>query len=102
MISGEFYEKGYCGLDLLTLLENHKFMEKEISLEKRYELLICFNKVIKEIRNEKLILFFILNFIFFKFKFFFGKYFLYVTINQKWMILISIHSTNQKMNGLHD
>ena len=64
LISGEFYEKGYCGLDLLTLLENHKFMEKEISLEKRYELLICFNKVIKEIRNEKLILFFILNFIF--------------------------------------
>ena len=64
LVSDEFYEKGYSGLDLLTLLENHKFMEKEISLEKRYELLICFNKVMKEIRNEKLILFFILNFIF--------------------------------------
>ena len=63
-ISSQLYEKGYCGLDILTLLENHKFMEKEISLEKRYELLICFNKVVKEIRNEKIIFFFLLNFIF--------------------------------------
>ena len=63
-ISSQLYEKGYSGLNILTLLENHKFMEKEISLEKRYELLICFNKIIKEIRNEKIILFFILNFLF--------------------------------------
>jgi DNA polymerase III delta prime subunit len=63
-ISTQLYEKGYSGLDILTLLENHKFMENEISLEKRYELLICFNKVVKEIRNEKIILFFLLNFIF--------------------------------------
>jgi len=63
-ISSQLYEKGYSGLDILTLLENHKFMEKEISLEKRYELLICFNKVVKEIRNEKIIFFFLLNFIF--------------------------------------
>jgi len=60
----QFYEKGYSGLDLLTLLENHKFMEKTISLEKRYELLICFNKVSKEFRNEKLIILFMLHFIF--------------------------------------
>ena len=63
-ISSQLYEKGHNGLDILTLLENHKFMEKEISLEKRYELLICFNKVVKEIRNEKIILFFLLNFLF--------------------------------------
>lgn len=62
--SEQFYEKGYSGLDLLTLLENHKFMEKTISLEKRYELLICFNKVSKEFRNEKLILLFIFHFLF--------------------------------------
>jgi len=63
-MSSQLYEKGYSGLDILSLLENHKFMEKEISLEKRYELLICFNKVVKEIRNEKIILFFLLNFLF--------------------------------------
>jgi len=62
--SRQFYEKGYCGLDIMSLLENHKFMEKEITLEKRYELLICFQKIIKEIRNEKIILFFMLNFLF--------------------------------------
>jgi len=62
--SSQFYEKGYCGLDIMSLLENHKFMEKEITQDKRYELLICFQKIIKEIRNEKIILFFMLNFLF--------------------------------------
>jgi hypothetical protein len=64
LFSGQFYEKGYSGLDIMILLENHKFMEKEITIEKRYELLICFHKIIKEIRNEKIILFFMLNFLF--------------------------------------
>ena len=64
LFSGQFYEKGWSGLDIMTLLENHKFMEKEITLEKRYELLICFHKMMKEIRNEKMILFFMLNFLF--------------------------------------
>jgi DNA polymerase III delta prime subunit len=62
-LSTQWYEKGYSALDLLTLLENHKFMEKEISLEKRYELLLCFQRVVKEIRNEKLLLFFMLHFL---------------------------------------
>jgi len=35
-----------------------------MNIEKRYELLIAFNKVKKEIRNEKLLLLFVLNFIF--------------------------------------
>ena len=35
-----------------------------MSTEKRYELLICFNRVRKEFRNEKLLMLFILNFIF--------------------------------------
>jgi DNA polymerase III delta prime subunit len=62
-LSTQWYEKGYSALDLLTLLENHKFMEKEISLEKRYELLVCFQRVVKEIRDEKLLLFFMLHFL---------------------------------------
>lgn len=60
----KFYEKGYSAIDILTLLENHKFLETTISSEKRYELLICFNRVRREFRNEKLLMMFIFNFIF--------------------------------------
>ena len=60
----KFYEKGYSALDILHLLENTKFLDNVISLEKRYELLICFNRVRREFRNEKLLILFILNFLF--------------------------------------
>jgi len=60
----KFYEKGYSALDILTLLENSKFLENIITAERRYELLICFNRVRSEFRNEKLLILFILNFIF--------------------------------------
>jgi hypothetical protein len=39
-------------------------MENILSLEKKYELLFAFNKVRKEFRNEKILILFILNFIF--------------------------------------
>jgi hypothetical protein len=60
----KFYEKGYSALDILTLLENPNFLRLIISEEKRYELLICFDRVRREFRNEKLLFLFILNFIF--------------------------------------
>ena len=60
----KLYEKCYSALDILTLLENLKFLDGSITNEKRYELLICFNRVRKEFRNEKLLILFILNFIF--------------------------------------
>jgi DNA polymerase III delta prime subunit len=60
----KLYEKSYSGLDIMNLLENSKFLEGNITLEKRYELLITFNRVRKEFRNEKLLILFILNFIF--------------------------------------
>ena len=60
----KLYEKAYSALDILHLLETPKFLENNMSTEKRYELLICFNRVRKEFRNEKLIILFILNFIF--------------------------------------
>jgi len=63
-LSSKIYEKGYSGLDILKLLENNKFLDTIITLEKRYELLLCFNRVRKEFRNEKLLILFILNFIF--------------------------------------
>ena len=62
--STRFYEKGYSGIDIISLLENPKFLDSKFSSEKRYELLIAFNKVRKELRNEKLLILFILNFVF--------------------------------------
>jgi DNA polymerase III delta prime subunit len=64
----ELYEKGYSGLDVISLLENPKYMESIIPNERRYELLIAFNRVKKELRNEKLLLLFIFSFIFFSLK----------------------------------
>ena len=63
-ICNKLYEKAYSALDIMNLLEHSKFVEGIISIEKRYELLICFNRVRKEFRNEKLLILFILNFIF--------------------------------------
>ena len=60
----KLYEKAYNALDILHLLENHKFLENKFIIEKRYELLITFNRVRKELRNEKLLMLFILNFMF--------------------------------------
>lgn len=63
-ICTKLYEKSYSGLDIMNLLENHKFLESVITMEKRYELLISFNRVRNEFRNEKLLILFILNFVF--------------------------------------
>ena len=60
----KLYEKAYSALDIMSLLENTKFLENKISTKKRFELLICFNRVRCEFRNEKLLMLFILNFIF--------------------------------------
>jgi hypothetical protein len=60
----KLYEKGYSGLDIMELLEKHKFIENIITSEKKYELLMTYNKVRKELRNEKLFMLFILNFVF--------------------------------------
>jgi len=64
LICTKLYEKSYSGMDILQLLENNKFLENFMSIERRYELLFSFNKVRKEFRNEKLLLLFMLNFIF--------------------------------------
>lgn len=64
LVCTKLYEKGYSALDILSLLENPYFLKSMISDEKRYELLICFNRVRREFRNEKILFLFILNFIF--------------------------------------
>ena len=64
LLSTKLYEKSYSSLDILHLLENPKFLDNIINTEKRYELLICFNRIRSEFRNEKLLILFILNFVF--------------------------------------
>jgi hypothetical protein len=64
LICVNLYEKSYSGLDIMNLLENSNFLEDKITLEKRYELLMSFNRVRKEFRNEKILILFILNFIY--------------------------------------
>ncbi len=78
LLSTKLYEKSYSSLDILHLLENPKFLDNIINTEKRYELLICFNRIRSEFRNEKLLILFILNFIFFKFRIMFRKYKFYI------------------------
>ena len=59
----KLYEKGYSGLDLIKLVEDGYDLNVKTDM-KKYELLITFNKVRKEFRNEKLLILFILNFMF--------------------------------------
>jgi len=57
----KLYEKAYNATDIIKLIENNMII---LSQEKKYELLIAFNKVRKEFRNEKLLLIFIIHFAF--------------------------------------
>ena len=59
----KLYEKAYSALDIIKLLEKSAILP-EISAEKKYELLISFNKIRREFRNEKILLLFILNFMY--------------------------------------
>ena len=56
----KIYEKGYSALDLINLIENNLiYVDEDI----KYEILIAFEKIRKEFRNEKMLIFFIINFI---------------------------------------
>ena len=61
-LSVVLYEQGYCGLDVIEFVRNSAQMNQI----KKYELLIMFDKVRKEFRNEKLLLLYILHFIVFR------------------------------------
>jgi hypothetical protein len=63
--SNKLYEKGYSGLDLMQVIEKPSSIKiNNLTEEKRYELLFAFNKVRREFRNEKILILFILNFLF--------------------------------------
>jgi hypothetical protein len=61
-LSVQLYEKGYSGLDLMDYLE--KYNDFDIEPKRKYHMLLTFHKVKKEFRNEKLLMLFILNFVF--------------------------------------
>lgn len=66
-ISETMYEDGYSGLDFIYLLENDDdnfFIKQNITIMKKYSFLILFSMVKKEIKHEKLLILFILNFIY--------------------------------------
>jgi GTPase SAR1 family protein len=62
--SVKLYERGYSGYDLITLLESPFFLKGKVGMEKRYECIITFHKIRREIRNEKLLMTIILHFLF--------------------------------------
>jgi len=59
-LAEKLYERAYSALDLLDYVETMT----TLNVKKQYQILICINKIKREFRNEKLLLFFILNFIF--------------------------------------
>ena len=60
----KLYEKGYSCLDLMQVLENIP----TYPIEKKFLLLIYFDKIRKEFRNEKLLIFYLINFAFIRTK----------------------------------
>tara|TARA_B110000495_G_C22897336_1_gene523560 strand:- start:135 stop:944 length:810 start_codon:yes stop_codon:yes gene_type:complete len=58
-MSNTLYEKGYSGLDISNYLVNSKMED-----ERKYQLLLVFDKIKGEFRNEKLLIFFMFNYIF--------------------------------------
>jgi DNA polymerase III delta prime subunit len=68
-VSIKLYEKGYSAMDIIHILESTTHRQKiktleHVSSEKFCELLFTFHKVRKEFRSEKLLILFVLNFLF--------------------------------------
>jgi len=63
-ISVILYEQGYAALDIIDFIHTYPNMNEL----KRYELLIMFDKVRKEFRNEKLLILYLLHFVVFRCK----------------------------------
>jgi hypothetical protein len=61
LFASKIYEMGYTGLDIIELIELYPNIFK---MENHIEFLFAFQKIKKEIRNEKLLIIFILNFSF--------------------------------------
>tara|TARA_Y100000768_G_C23958427_1_gene674016 strand:+ start:265 stop:1071 length:807 start_codon:yes stop_codon:yes gene_type:complete len=60
-ISEILYEKAYSGIDIINYFDKYHYIEDNI---KKYQYLLTFNRIKLEINNEKLLIMFLLNFIF--------------------------------------
>ena len=63
-LSEKIYEKGYCAIDIIQLLNNRKLPIEEEKLSKTDELLTSLNIIKSNIKNEKMLMYFSLYFIF--------------------------------------
>ena len=77
-ISDKLYQRGFSSLDLLKYIECQKIEKPDEKPDKkpdenlelgRYKILSLFDTLTKEIRNERLIMYFLLNYIFFRYNF---------------------------------
>ena len=57
----KIYEKAYSSLDVMSYIE-----KSNLDDDYKWSLLVSFNKIKKEFRNEKLLIFFLLNFLYFR------------------------------------
>lgn len=58
------YSKGYSSLDIINYIESIKYNNRD-----KYKIINLFDHLVKEFRNEKIIIYFLLNFIFFRFNY---------------------------------
>lgn len=59
-----FYEKGYSSLDVMEIIKHSNKCNFSIPMSKIVEIYVCYNKMRKEIRSEKLLILMILNYIY--------------------------------------
>lgn len=62
--SQTFYNKGYSANDIAYLLEHTKTFKERLPDDKKYEILVSYECVKKEWRNEKLLFLYLMNFLF--------------------------------------
>ena len=66
-LSNQLYEKGYSALDIIDFFEHLDNKYLKITINQKYKLLIIFQQIKKEFRNEKLLILIILNYILIRF-----------------------------------
>ena len=64
-ITEALYNKGYSGLDIINYIETIKIENNR----DKYKLICLFEYLVKEFRNEKIIIYFLLNFIYFRYNY---------------------------------
>ena len=64
-LSENLYNKGFSGIDLIDYIDSIK----EDSNITKYKTITIFEYLVREFRNEKLIIYFMLNYIFFRFNY---------------------------------